>query len=159
MQEANEVAFSLNPEYWWLIAGAIFCVIEVFVVTGVGSLFIGLAALCVGGLVGFGVIHSESVIAQFAVCFALIPAWAGLLWQPLKKYRSGSTPYNNMVGDIALVAKHALHKGKPGQATWSGTIMTAELSEASATAELAVGTQVKIVDVKGTTLIVEPVAQ
>ena len=157
MEQAGQVAFSFSPQYWWLIAGAVFCVVEVFVVTGVGSLFLGLAALCVGGLVGFGVIAEDSTIAQFAWFFALIPAWAALLWKPLKNFRSESGEYKNMVGDTAVIAKHALHKGKPGQATWSGTIMTAELSEASSNSELPVGTQVKIIDVKGTTLVVEPI--
>ena len=157
MEETSQVAVALNPEYWWLIAAAVLMVIEVFVVTGVGALFAGLAALCVGGLVGFGVIGAESIVAQFACFFAFFSVWAGVLWKPLKRFRSGSETYNNMVGDTAIIAKHAIVKGKAGQATWSGTIMTAELTASSTAQELPVGAQVKIVDVKGSTLIVEPI--
>ncbi len=148
----------LTPIYLWLIAGVVFVLFEAFGVSGVGFFFAGLGAIVVGAFLQAGWLLPEAHVIQFVVFFASTGFWAALLWKPMKKFafKHNAPGYSNMVGDVAYVGSAGLHKGVVGEATWSGTIMKAELSHVSPDASLAAGTPVLITDIKGNTLIVKP---
>lgn len=149
----------LPTSFLWLIAGAFFMGLEAFGVSGIGFLFAGLAAITTGIIIESAAVGTEAYVAQFAWFFGCTALWGALLWKPLRKFQKGrkaSDGYHNMIGDVAIVSESGIKKGEAGQAHWSGTIMRAQLSSHCATEALPTGSKVKIVDVKGATLIVEP---
>jgi membrane protein implicated in regulation of membrane protease activity len=150
----------LSTSFIWLIVGVAFVALEAFGISGIGFLFAGLAALCVGVIVELGVIGTDNQVLQGALFCGLTAAWAAVLWKPMRKFRMSfgkhSGGYSNMVGEIAIVSNAGLKAGAVGDVVWSGTIMKAELSKAAGEVEVAAGSAVVIKDVRGTTLIVEP---
>jgi len=147
-----DAALPIPVHYWWLAAGAIFCVLEILGVSGIGFLFAGLAALCVGIAVTGHWILPESYLIQAAWFFALTLFWAALLWKKLRP-KKGIT-YQDTVGARGTVVKGALVKGKMGSVQWSGTIMNAELT--GAVDSLPEGSNVVIQSVRGNVLVVTP---
>ena len=149
----------LEPAYYWLIAGALFLAIEAFGIPGIGFLFAGLASIVVGLLVNYQIVAEDNLIAQFGWFFGITAVLAAALWKKLQEWRtnpSGSAEFKNIVGDIAVVGKDGLKKGKMGQVNWSGTTMMAEISSKSEKTEFESGDVVEIVEVKGNKLIVAP---
>jgi membrane protein implicated in regulation of membrane protease activity len=140
---------------YWLLAGVVLLAIEAFGLPGVGLMFAGFGAFSVG--VWLNVSPDMSLLNQFVVFFGTTTIWAGLLWKPLKKFRIGKTGgFSNIIGDTAFVSGSGLQKNVVGEASWSGTIMKAELSADAAVDALATGEQVTITAISGNTLIVKP---
>lgn len=139
---------------FWLVAGAIFIAIEIFGVPGIGFLFAGIGALAVGGLTDAGLIPPDNVQLQFVFFFVISCASAALLWKRLKRQKR--TPYSNMVGSEAIVAKPGLVGSKEGQVKWSGTLMRARLIENDGLLAVADESTVVIKAVEGNLLIVAP---
>jgi membrane protein implicated in regulation of membrane protease activity len=148
----------LSIMYVWLLAGVAFLAAEAMGVTGVGLLFSGLGAIVVGTLLSLGIVAADAHILQFTLFFVATAIWAGILWKPMQKFkvRKNAPGYSNMVGDTAYVGSAGLTKGKAGEATWSGTIMKAELAPDASVDKLDAGQQVTIVNVTGAKLIVKP---
>lgn len=145
-----------NAPFFWLLLGAVLLALEAFGASGIGFLFAGLGAITAA--VAAHLALAESWLSQTAWFFAATVLWAVLLWVPLKKLRAqrhaGLEPYNNMVGDEATVLAGGLHPGKAGKVRWSGTTMSARLTEGAAALEE--GAIVTIKEVRGTVLIVAP---
>ncbi|PIR38081.1 MAG: hypothetical protein COV35_07525 [Alphaproteobacteria bacterium CG11_big_fil_rev_8_21_14_0_20_39_49] len=139
----------------WLILSAVFFVLEVSLVPGIGFLFEGLAAITVGGLINFDIINSNSYFEQFAYFFGLIFAWAAVLWYPLKKFRSESKgDFKNIVGDSAIVCGKTLDKRKTGKVKWSGTIMNARLFDGDEKESVEKDDEVYVREINGNVLTV-----
>ena len=151
-----DISPTLVP-YLWLIAGALFLLMEAMGVSGIGFLFAGLAALVVGVLVEYGVTEPYG-IGQFAWFCALGIFWAIVLWKPIQTVakRKNSPGYSNMVGDRATVLAPGLEKGKVGRVQWSGTHMDARIDDLAPVTRIDAGTAVIIKAVSGNTLTVSP---
>lgn len=150
-----------NPGYLWLTFGALLIVLEVATVPGLGLFLGGLGALCTGILIAAGWIDMAATALQFTAFFAFTIAWTLALWKPLMKFRtsskSGTTKFNNMVGDTAVVhGERGLRRGETGQVSWSGTLMNAQLDKHAQVDALEAGAQVEIKAVSGNTLTVIP---
>ena len=143
--------------YIWLIAGVLFFALEALGISGIGFLFAGFGATTVGSLVYYSVLPQDALINQFVVFFIATAAWAILLWKPLQRFRlrSPAQGYNNMIGETAYVGASGIDE-KGGEVTWSGTIMKAQIAQGVSAKRLDAGSQVTIVDIVGTTLMVKP---
>ncbi len=141
--------------HYWYIASMALLLSEALLVPGVGFLFAAVAALCMGALVQLGMIASGDMVAQGTAFFFLTAIWAVVLWKPLKKFRmqGSNSKHHDMVGRMAIVDVGGVEKGRNGRARWSGTIMSARLAADSKLGVVAEGTELKIVDVRGSTLI------
>lgn len=146
----------MAPYILWLAFGVTCFMIEALVVSGVGFLFAGLAALTAGSVLT--AMPDITPVQQWIVFFISGAIWTMLLWRPLQKFhgRGAKNNYHNMIGDIAYIGGSGLAKGNTGEATWSGTIMKARLADDVAVEHLAGGSQVIISGVTGNTLIVKP---
>ena len=154
-------AFLHNPTNLWLSAGVLLIVFEAITSPGLGLFLAGLGAICTAILIKAGFVEEAATGAQFAWFFGFTTAWAALLWKPLQTFRLKSRRHstielNNMVGETAIVAEAGLQPGRPGQVTWSGTLMTAELDPSVSINLLPAGTQVRIKSIAGNTLRVVP---
>lgn len=148
----------ISVTYLWLTVGVLMLTAEALGVSGVGLMFGGLGCLTVGALLTSGTIEMGASLMQFIVFFLSTAVWAALLWKPLSRFYSGKRAggYSNMIGEMAYVGSQGLRKGHVGEATWSGTIMKATLSDHSSVDSLEAGTPVIITEVKGITLTVKP---
>lgn len=148
----------LSNTYVWLGIGVVMLLAEAMGISGVGLIFAGLAALSVGAALKLGLLDAQATLMQFIVFLMATAAWTIVLWKPMRRFYSSKNKagYRNMVGDMAHVGPAGLKKGTPGEATWSGTIMKAELAHDSLKDQLEGGSAVEIVDVRGVTLIVKP---
>ena len=146
----------LSPSIIWLIAGSVLIAFEVTLLPGVGLLFAGLGAICVGVALIAG--WSESVTVQFITFFLITGFWAALLWKPLKNFmKSPQSGFDDMVGSVAVVCGDPIKPGQMGEVKWSGTIMKCKFdSETEREVDLASGTEVTIVAVSNGILIVRP---
>ena len=133
----------------WLMAGVLLLGAEALGASGIGLLFAGLAALCVGAWVQFA--PDTSPLLQWIAFFAGTAVWAIILWKPLQKFRAPKQGYSNIIGDLAYIGAGGLQPGAIGEATWSGTIMKAQLAEGQQA--LAGGAAARITAVSGNTLI------
>ncbi|MDX2074157.1 MAG: NfeD family protein [Alphaproteobacteria bacterium] len=145
---------ALPPYILWLAFGVACLLAEMLIATGIGFLFAGLGALTAGSIVT--AMPELDGVQQGVIFFATTALWTAFLWKPLKKFqrKSSGKGYRNMVGDTAFVGVSGLKKGTTGEATWSGTIMRAELAEGLDA--LPPGAQAQIVNVVGNTLILKP---
>jgi membrane protein implicated in regulation of membrane protease activity len=145
-----------NPGHIWLLVGALLVIVEMTLIPGAGFLFAGLAAFTVGVVVEVSWIDSDEVMSQMAAFLVLTGVWAAALWRPLKKWlkTSTDTPYSNVVGSHAVVEAPGLKKGKRGHVRWSDTTMKARLAADCPVDHVDEGTEVVIVEIKGTTLTV-----
>lgn len=153
-----EQLISNNITVTWLILGGILIALEALSIPGIGFLFAGLAAVTTGGLLAFGLLDTQSFLTQLLIFLLSTALWAALLWAPLQRYmkRNSSTSYKNIVGKTAVVSDEGLKKGVVGKVKWSGTWMTARLSETSSVEELEAGQEVVINSISGTELTVSP---
>ena len=144
--------------YIWLITGVLLLLTEAFGVTGVGLLFAGLGAFTVGFLLKLGAVGADNTLLQFVCFLAATALWTVALWKPMRKFYSSKNKagYSNMIGETAYVGSSGLKKGVVGEATWSGTIMRAELVADSIKDTVEGGAAVEIVEVRGVTLFVRP---
>jgi membrane protein implicated in regulation of membrane protease activity len=148
----------LSITYTWLLAGALLVAAEMFGISGIGLLFVGLGAITTGSLISLNVIDEGAIVLQFTSCFAATAVWALLLWKVVQRSKHGGKGgFSNIIGETAYVGSQGLRKGKPGEVTWSGTIMKAELDNA-AVGDLEAGQPVTIISIAGTTLTVKPKA-
>ena len=140
----------------WLVVSAVFFMLEVSLVPGIGFFFAGLAAITVGGMINFGHIESAAYFEQFAYFFGLIFAWAAVLWYPLKKFHKNSenNDFQNVIGDSAIVESNVLDKKKAGNVKWSGTITKARLYQEDEKDSVNKGDEVFVKEVKGNVLTV-----
>lgn len=148
-----------EAEHGWLIACLIMLAIEAFGVPGIGFLFAGLAAMLVALLVHLEIIARSDWLLQLGAFGALTALLAVLLWKRLiawRTQRSASGSYHGMIGDMATIGKGGLEAGKIGQASWSGTSMSAMIDPACGLKQIDEGTLVSITAVKGNQLIVAP---
>ncbi len=139
----------------WLIAGAILILLELTVIQGIGFLFAGLGALCVGGMLIAGLIAELS--DQFIWFFIFTAIWALVLWKPLKRFIEGKdSGFDDMVGSTAIVINQPLEKGKLGEVKWSGAIMKCEYdNEGRGKDVIAPGAEVVIAGISKGVLIVK----
>lgn len=142
---------------FWLIAGAFLVALEVFGFSGIGLVFAGLGAICTAITIEMGYARPDSLISQFAWFFGYTTAWGLVLWKPLQRLHKPKEGggYSNIIGDYAVTEGVGLTKGKLGSVRWSGTIAQAELSPGSSLQNVNGGERVKIVALRGSTLIVE----
>ena len=154
----NPVDWAAHNDYAWLAAGVCLMLLEAVGITGVGLIFSGLGAVIVGTAIQLGWVQNGAYVLQCIIFFIATSAWSFLLWKPLQKFRSGkrAAGYRNIVGDTAYAGSNGITRKNGGEATWSGTIMKAELAANTLTDKVEGGSQVEIVDVKGATLVVKP---
>ncbi|MBF0171780.1 MAG: hypothetical protein HQK87_11975 [Nitrospinae bacterium] len=133
----------IDYAYLWMIGGGILLGVETLLLPGVGVIFAGLGAVTVGVALLLGL--PESAVAQFTLFFAATALWGALLWKPMRRAMSGSSPgYGDMVGQPAKVVKGGLSKDANGVIAWSGSFLTARLDPASARTRLDEGADVVI---------------
>jgi membrane protein implicated in regulation of membrane protease activity len=144
--------------YIWLITGVLLLLAEALGVSGVGLLFAGLGALTTGFLIKLGAVGMDDTLLQFVSFLAATALWTVALWKPMRKFYSSKNKagFSNMIGETAYIGASGLKKGEIGEATWSGTIMRAQLVADSSKDAVEGGAAVEIVDVKGVTLLVKP---
>jgi membrane protein implicated in regulation of membrane protease activity len=153
--------FLHDPINAWLTFGALIIAFEAFTAPGLGLFLAGIGALCTALVIKMGIVGEASTPAQFAWWFAITVGWAGLLWKPLRKFRlhrksrGADVKTNNLIGEVAIVAKGGLKPGDVGQVLWSGTLMNAEL-ESSHAHPVAEGEKVQVHSISGNTLKVVP---
>ncbi|MBI4829093.1 MAG: hypothetical protein HY804_09865 [Nitrospinae bacterium] len=127
----------------WMLAGGALIGLEALAIPGIGLLFAGLGAVLTG--VALLIAPGLSVYLQFALFFIFTSVWAALLWKPLMRLRQ--TPgagYNDMVGRRVTVGPERLAKGAAGQVLWSGSTLTARLSENAPTPRAEPGAEMII---------------
>ena len=146
----------INPTYIWLVFGIICLLMEALGVNGIGFFFAGLGALTVGTLMNLDLVAVDAYITQAIAFFLTTALWTAILWAPLKKHRSKSSSYNNIIGETAYVGSGGVSKKDGGEVTWSGTIMKAKLAEHASVDRLDAGAEVIITAISGVTLTVKP---
>lgn len=141
----------------WLAAGIILFVAEMLI-PGIGFLFAGCGALMVGMLLNFSLIAIDNYLLQILIFVCATAAWTVILWKPIQKLKSGrnKTPYQNIIGEIAVVSGKGLNKTDGGEVVWSGANMRAKLHGHSAVEQLEAGRQVIIKEINGNILTVIP---
>lgn len=143
----------------WLVTGAILVVLELFTAPGVGFLFGGMGALTAGVAITLGWVGPGDYLMQLGWFAGSSCVWTLVLWKPLKMLRASSQNpdgYNDMIGSVAIVYGDDLVPGRSGKVAWSGTILHARLSDDFDVERIAVGEEVTIGRVEGSTAIVRP---
>lgn len=154
----SESLFLENAPVVWMIAGALFIVLEAFMIPGIGFLFAGLGAITVGLITATGLVQFDHLIPQMAWFFAATTFWAVVLWKPLKRFRIGKNEsYKNIIGDQAIVVGKPLEAGKTGEVKWSGTTMSARIVDGDISTAIPVGNEVEIVKLSGNLLLVKTI--
>ncbi len=140
----------------WLMIGALLIFLEIAFIQGIGLLFAGLGAICVGAVLTAGM--TKDVTEQFIMFFVFTAIWTGLLWKPLKNFIKGkNSGYSDMVGSTAIIYGEDLARGKTGSVKWSGTIMNCKLDNNYSSEDIiALDTEVIITEVSQGILIVRP---
>ncbi len=140
----------------WLMIGALLIFLEIAFIQGIGLLFAGLGAICVGAVLTAGM--TKDVTEQFIMFFVFTAIWTGLLWKPLKNFIKGkNSGYSDMVGSTAIIYGEDLARGKTGSVKWSGTIMNCKLDNNYSSGDIiALDTEVIITEVSQGILIVRP---
>ncbi len=131
----EEYLSNLNTSSIWLTIGAFLIFLEIVVFSGIGLLFAGLAAICVGAALIPGWIESQS--EQFILFFFASAFWTAVLWKPLKKFIAGKeSGFDDMVGSTTVVYGEPIEKGKMGQVKWSGAIMKCQFEPETETIKI-----------------------
>lgn len=141
--------------HYWYIGSILLFALEALAVPGIGFFFAAIGAFLLAVLLQIGGVPANDLIAQGGIFFVLTAISAAVLWKPLKNMRigKGHAVHNDMVGRFATVDGKELVKGSKGSALWSGAIMNARLADNASIASATVGTELKIVEVQGSTLI------
>ncbi len=145
--------FDEQLTYWtWLILATIFLAFE-FTIPGVLFVWFGVAAIVTGLIVAIGPqMGWEAQFVLFGV-LSLISAYFGrryVKWRPVKSQDATlnrrAEQYVGRVLEVVQAIENGEGRVKVGDGAWNAR-----------GADAAVGANVKVVDVKGTYLIVEPV--
>lgn len=132
----------------WLLVGGALIGVEAFLVSGIGVFFAGLGAITVGIIILAN--PDLTPVGQTTWFFAATAAWTAVLWKPFQNfYNKSSEGHNDMVGRLVTVDDEGLTKGKKGSVKWSGTIMTARLSDDATIEKAEPGAELVIVSVTG----------
>lgn len=142
-----------NVEFLILI-GFLSIILEIFVLSGIGILFLGIGAFSTACIIYFFPVldmYTYFLLGVLSVTSAII------LWKPLKKWNNKDFTNRNIdiIGSKVKVAESDLAPGKMGRALWSGTIMNAKL-DSKVTSKVKSGTICTVKEVKGNVLILEP---
>lgn len=143
-------------EYWLLSAGILF-IFEVFLINGIGLIFLSLAALSTAIIISSDLILTTHLVAQFVIFALATVIWAVLLWFPIKKLlsRGPKTNYQNIISSKAIVYENPITANQQGKVKWSGTIMNAYLATDSKHKMINVNQEVIIVDLRNNILIIK----
>lgn len=140
----------------WTIVGLVLVIAEMFVVPGVGLLFVGLGALSVALI---SVILPEIYEVQYIIFIITSLVWLIILWGPIKRYlykKGNDYSVPALVGSKVKVVHNAIASGEIGQVQWSGTIMNAKLAS-DINIEVKTDSILKVVEVQGNVLICIPI--
>jgi len=135
----------------WVCIGLILILAEMFMLPGLGMLFIGLGALSVGLL---EIIYPGLHEMQYTIFIILTLLWFLLLWKPMNRYvyKKHDSVVSNIIGSKVKVVHQILQPGSVGQVQWSGTVMNAKLSQ-NVTTSVEIGTMLEVVEVQGNILV------
>ena len=145
----------------WAIIGIILLVIEAFVMQGMGILFAGFAAICVGVSIYNDPENLMGAIgSQLVYFFGYTAFWATILWMPLKHFfgYASEDEYKNIIGTFGIVFE-TFKKGDIGKLSWSGTLVRCKIDPQSQADELTVKTNVKVTNVVDGIYHVKPVRE
>lgn len=143
--------------YWYLLSLLLF-ILEAAAVPGIGLFFAALGALSLGLFVQVGLFPHSDWLVQTTAFFFLTGLWAIALWKPLQKMRlrraaKNGEQHHDVIGRNAEVGPGGIHKGKKGNAYWSGALITARLADDATIESAAPGDELKVVALDGSTLI------
>ena len=135
----------------WLLIGLVLIVAEMFMLPGLGMLFVGLGALSVGLL---EIMYPKLHEMQYIIFIVSTLLWFMLLWKPMNRhiYKKHVSVVPNIIGSKVKVVHQALEVGSIGQVEWSGTVMNAKLSQ-NVTSSAKIGTMLEVVEVQGNVLV------
>ena len=140
----------------WVVLGLVCIMAEMFMIPGLGLLFVGLGSL---SLVLIEFIWPQIYELQYIALILLSLMWFVFLWKPMKYhlYRNKSTnsAVPNLIGGNVLVVKHAIEPGIMGHVEWSGVVMNAKLSE-NIKETYKAGSSLKVLEIRGNILICSP---
>lgn len=141
-----------NIEFLILI-GFLSIILEIFVLSGIGILFLGIGAFATAGIIYF--YPALDQYSYFLLGFLSIVS-AILLWKPLKNWNNKNATSRNIdiIGSKVKIIESDLEPNKIGKAEWSGTIMNAKL-DPKVTSSVKIGSHCIVIDVKGNVLVVE----
>ncbi len=144
--------------FWhWFALAAVFIVIEIFV-PGIAFLWLGIAGLVTGGFLFFfpsmgieiqGIIFAVVAVITTVAARVLIRRTSGPSDRPGLNQRGHSH-----VGSVYILVGDT--KNGHGKVHIGDTVWSVELSPGAV--EIPAGSSVRVVDVKGATLVVEPFA-
>ena len=142
-------------EWWyWILLGLALPALELIAPSGFYLLFFGLAALCVGTLVGLG--FTQAIWLQWVLFSALsvvsLLFFRGPLLERIKSRERAQYIVDSMVGEIAIPLED-LSPGGIGKAELHGTTWTARNNS---DASLTKGQRSRVVRVDGLTLWIAP---
>ena len=133
----------------WAMIGIILLIIEAFAMQGMGILFAGFAAICVGVTIYNDPENMIGAIgSQLVYFFGYTALWATILWMPLKHFfgYASEDEYKNIIGTFAVVFEN-FKKDEIGKLSWSGTLVRCKIDPKSQSDELAKKTNVKVTNV------------
>lgn len=127
---------------WWLIAGVVLLIAELFL-PGIFLLWFGIAALLTAGFVALVSTNTTAILLFFAIA-AILSCVVGLMWY--KRYKVDNTPavakqLYDKVGVITEVVSSGNGRASFGDSTWR--VVGKNLS---------VGQKVKVTNIDGITL-------
>ena len=140
----------LQSEFIWMILGISMIILEMFLVPGIGLLFVGLGAITTFAFITLGFLESELDI-NIAIFLVSSLIWTIILWYPLKSLRKSKKSFNDMVGSIVNIDAD-LEKGKIGTIIWSGVQMRATLDQKEQLSIIKKGSKARITHIEGNLL-------
>jgi membrane protein implicated in regulation of membrane protease activity len=140
----------LNSEFFWMIFGIIAITLEIFIVSGIGFLFVGLGALTSFAALNFNILEAD-IVTNLAVFLTSVVAWWALLWYPMKLSKRSGESYQGLNGSVITLSSE-IRKGKTGSIIWSGVKMRATLDKEEPASLLKEGTKARITKIKGNML-------
>jgi membrane protein implicated in regulation of membrane protease activity len=138
-------------EYWlWMSIGLFLLGIEMFTPTGMYLLIIGLACICVGGLVSLGL--ASTVTMQCLLAAALTILFIFTIRKPFHALLKGMTKKtaSDITAQTVTIAE-AIAPGAIGKGELSGTTWTVQNNSAGV---LEAGSRHRVASVHGLTLVV-----
>ncbi|MEM6603249.1 MAG: hypothetical protein AAF621_04295 [Pseudomonadota bacterium] len=151
---------SYDPVVWAFI-GITLLSIEAFAIQGMGILFTGFAAICVGVTVYNDMEALDGDIgSQLSYFFGYTLMWGALLWMPLRHFigYAREDEFKNIVGTFGVVHR-TFGRDEVGYINWSGSIVKCKIDEKSAAQELQEKSHVKVTEVIDGIYMVKPVRE